>query len=152
MLLVCIIGFIWFLVRDVNFYPAQASTVHPKVPEIITPENKMAYDNWEEGRILYKSYCASCHNPTRNSLGPILAGATMRWKHAGSFKDKTGIEWMRMWIRNWKDAVNAGYPYAIQMARSREAEMNFFMNLTDKQIDLIMSYADNPDQFPRIDN
>ena len=100
-------------------------------------------EGMEEGRLLFRSYCNSCHQPTTNSLGPALAGAKARWASAGSYEGKTGDQWMKIWIRNWKDAVGAGYPYAIMMAKSRENEMNYFTNLTDRQIDLILRYVDS---------
>ena len=97
----------------------------------------------EKGRLLFRSYCNSCHYPNTNGLGPALAGAKQRWAHAGVFKDKTGDQWLKMWVKDWKDVVAAGYPYGVAMAKSRENEMNMFINLTDQQIDLILNYVDS---------
>ena len=99
----------------------------------------------EKGRLLFRSYCNSCHYINANGLGPALAGAKARWEYAGSYQGKTGDEWLKMWIRNWKDVIAAGYPYGVSMARSRETEMNMFINLTDDQIDLILNYVDCAD-------
>jgi mono/diheme cytochrome c family protein len=137
--LAAVIGGLCFLLWNVNFYPVKPS----KPTTNSTPAIPKDAD-WAEGKLLYRSYCNSCHKPTENSLGPVLIGATQRWRHAGSFKGKTGDEWLKAWVRDWKDVVAAGYPYGVAMAKSRQAEMNMFINLTDKQIDQILHYADDP--------
>ena len=141
------LGGLCFLVWNINPYSSPKPTA-TKSTEHTPPSNTSSKptirkdENWEEGKTLFRSYCASCHNPTENSLGPVLAGSSKRWENAGSYKGKTGDQWMKAWVRNWKDVVASGYPYAIEMAKSREAEMNLFNNLTDKQIELILYYAD----------
>ena len=100
---------------------------------------------WNEGKSLFKSNCASCHNPKADGTGPALQGVTARWEAAGEAKGKSGKQWLHSWIHNWHDAVNAGYPYAVSMANSRPAEMNVFTTLNDAQIDQILLYVENPD-------
>ena len=78
-----------------------------------------------------------------DSLGPALYGATARWKAAGDFKGKTGEQWMRIWIRNWHDPIDAGYKYAINIRKSRAREMNTFAFITDDNISDIMLYVDS---------
>jgi mono/diheme cytochrome c family protein len=128
-----------YLLWNVNFYSSKKKG-KATVPDY---SSTLQDQNLENGRLLFRSYCNSCHYPDQNSLGPPLAGAKKRWANAGSFKGKTGDEWLKMWVRNWKDVVAAGYPYGIQMAKSRENEMNYFYNLTDRQIDLILNYVDS---------
>ena len=128
-----------YLLWTVNFYPSKKSgkaTVHDF-------STTLKDENLEKGRLLFRSYCNSCHYPNENSLGPPLAGAKKRWENAGTFKGKTGDQWLKTWVRNWKDVVAAGYPYGVLMAKSRENEINYFYNLTDRQIDLILTYADS---------
>ena len=128
-----------FLIWDIYFNPAnQAKPITDNWATV--PKD----DDWAEGKLLYRSYCNSCHKPTENSLGPILIGATQRWHNAGSYQGKTGDQWLKAWVRNWKDVAAAGYPYGVDMAKSRQAEMNMFINLTDRQIDQILHYADDP--------
>jgi mono/diheme cytochrome c family protein len=136
---VAFISGLCYLLWTVNFYPAKK----PGKATIHDFSTTLKDENQEKGRLLFRSYCNSCHYPNENSLGPPLAGAKMRWEKAGTFKGKTGDQWLKMWVRNWKDVVAAGYPYGIQMAKSRENEMNYFYNLTDRQIDLILNYADS---------
>jgi len=102
---------------------------------------------WTDGKALFKSNCAACHNPTADGTGPALKGAPARWAAAGDFKGKTGTQWLHTWVHNWHDAVNGGYKYAVDMRNSRPAEMNVFTNLNDDNIDNIMLYVDNSDLF-----
>ena len=101
---------------------------------------------WGEGKTLFKSNCASCHNPKADGTGPALSGVTARWDAAGTFKGKTGNQWLHTWITNWHDAVDGGYKYAVDMSNSRPAEMNVFKGvLKDEDIDKILLYVENPD-------
>jgi cytochrome c2 len=100
---------------------------------------------WNEGKSLFKSNCASCHNPKVDGTGPALQGVTSRWEAAGDYKGKTGKQWLHTWIHNWNDAVAGGYKYAVDMANSRPAAMNVFVSLKDEDIDKILMYVENPD-------
>ena len=100
---------------------------------------------WADGRALFKSNCAACHNPTADGTGPALKGVTGRWDAAGDFKGKTGNQWLHTWIHNWHDAVDGGYKYAVDMRHSRAAEMNLFTTLKDADIDNILLYVENSD-------
>jgi hypothetical protein len=111
------------------------------VPEKPNPDKA----KWLAGRDVFRANCAGCHNPTFDGVGPCLKGATIRWKAAGSYQGKTGDQWMKMWIRNWHDVVNAGYKYGIDLKNSRPAQMNIFVGMTDEKIDNIMFYVDSPD-------
>ncbi len=100
---------------------------------------------WREGKDLFKANCVACHNPKTNGAGPALKGAAARWKAAGSYQNRTGEEWMKIWIRNWNDVVKADYKYGVDMANSRPAQMNIFPYLTDEQIDEIMFFVESSD-------
>lgn len=101
--------------------------------------------HWAEGKSLFKSNCAACHNPKADGTGPALMGVTSRWEAAGEFKGKSGKQWLHTWIHNWHDAVGAGYKYAVDMSGSRPSEMNVFVTLNDQNIDDILLYVENPD-------
>lgn len=105
------------------------------------------YSKWAEGKSLFKANCAACHNPKADGTGPALQGATARWNTTGKFKRKTGEQWLKIWIHNWNDAVNAGHPYAINMSNSRPAMMNVFTTLKDKDIDAIIFYVENANAY-----
>ncbi len=100
---------------------------------------------WSEGKSLFKSNCAACHNPKVDGTGPALMGVTAKWETAGDFKGKTGKQWLYTWIHNYDDAVKSGYKYAMDMANSRPTAMNVFTSLKDEQIDKILLYVENPD-------
>ncbi len=100
---------------------------------------------WTEGKALFKSNCAACHNPKADGTGPALQGVTSRWENAGDFKGKTGKQWLHVWINNWNDAAGSGYKYAQEMAASRPAAMNTFPTLKEADIDNILLYVENPD-------
>ncbi|MDB5283486.1 MAG: c-type cytochrome [Bacteroidota bacterium] len=100
---------------------------------------------WSEGRSLFKSNCAACHNPKVDGTGPALKDVDLRWKAAGSFKGKSGEQWLKIWIRNWNEVVESGYKYGVDMANSRASQMNVFSSLSDEQIYAILFYVDNPD-------
>ncbi|MBL0309951.1 MAG: c-type cytochrome [Bacteroidetes bacterium] len=100
---------------------------------------------WAEGKSLFKSNCAACHNPKADGTGPALEGVTARWEAAGEFKGKSGKQWLYSWIKNYNDDVSSGYKYAVDMANSRPASMNLFNTLKDEDIDKILLYTENPD-------
>ena len=103
---------------------------------------------WTEGKSLFKSNCASCHNPLADGTGPALKGVTARWDAGGSYQGKTGNQWLHVWINNWNDAVNAKYPYAVTMRNSRPAAMNVFAGiLKTEDIDNMLLYVENSDAF-----
>ncbi len=110
-------------------------------PVAASPEKQ----RWTDGRTLFRSHCASCHNIKYDGVGPPLKDCASHWKAAGSYKGKSGEQWMNIWIRNWHDVVDAGYKYGIDMANSRPAQMNIFVELTDQQIADIMFYVESPD-------
>lgn len=100
---------------------------------------------WAEGKSLFKSNCAACHNPKADGTGPALQGVDERWEAAGEYQGKTGKQWLHIWIKNYNDAVKANYKHAVEMANSRPAAMNVFATMKDEDIDKILLYVDNPD-------
>ncbi len=99
---------------------------------------------WTEGKSLFKSNCAACHNPKADGTGPALNGVTARWNGGGSYQGKTGEQWLYAWVKNWRTVKDAGYPYGVTMANSRGSEMNVFTSLNDKQIANILFYVEHP--------
>lgn len=125
----------------VNTEPAKDNT-----PAVAAGRFASAEENarWSEGKSLFKSNCAACHNPKADGTGPALNGVTARWKSAGSYQGKTGEQWLYAWVKNWRAVKDAGYPYGVTMANLRGSEMNMFTNLTDKQIGDLLFYVENP--------
>ena len=98
---------------------------------------------YAEGKSLFKSNCAACHNPKTEGTGPALLGARARWQAAGEYKGKTGEQWMYEWVKDWNSVVAVGYPHAVEMANSRATTMNSFPYLKDKEIEQIFTYIDS---------
>lgn len=113
---------------------------------ILTSSAEVDKAKWTEGKSLFKSNCAACHNPVADGTGPALKGVTARWEAAGDQGGKTGKEWLYTWIKNYNEAV-AGNKYAATMAASRPSAMNLFTNLKDADIENILLYVENPDLF-----
>ena len=115
------------------------------VAKSATEKKSDSPSQWSEGKSLFKSNCASCHNPKVAQTGPALMGVTKRWEDAGGYKGKTGKQWLYAWIKNWNDPVAAAYPYAVSMSNYSPSQMNVFPTLKDEEIDKILLYIETPD-------
>ena len=99
------------------------------------------------GKATFRSKCGSCHDVAlkQKMTGPALEGAIDRWAAAGDFKGKTGEEWLKSWILNWNDPVNAGYPYAAKMKEFDGSAMTVFSGqISDEELNNILAYIKNP--------
>ncbi len=88
----------------------------------------------QDGKALFSANCASCHKMDQNLTGPALLGVTDRW----SSKDL-----LKTWIKNWPAAVATGDEYAVKMKDWSPSAMNLFPNLTDADLDALISYMEN---------
>ena len=57
--------------------------------------------NAQDGKAVFISKCASCHAMGRDLTGPNLDGVETRWEN----KDQ-----IKVWIKNYNNAIKAGYP------------------------------------------
>lgn len=96
------------------------------------------------GAKLFKANCASCHKLNAKLIGPALADVEQRWTEAGEYNGVSGREWLKRYIRNWQDPVNAGYPYAIEIINYDMSAMTQFPQLSMDDIDSILLYIDAP--------
>ncbi len=87
----------------------------------------------QDGKALFNANCASCHKMDKDLTGPALMGVTERW----SSKDL-----LKTWIKNWPAAVATGDPYAVKMKDWSPAAMNLFPNLTDAELDALVTYIE----------
>lgn len=88
------------------------------------------------GKDLFLGNCASCHKIDAAFTGPPLNAALEEWDG-----DKNA---MYTWVRNWSQAVEEGYPRAIEVQSFDPSAMNLFPTLTDEQLDDIFAYVANP--------
>jgi mono/diheme cytochrome c family protein len=84
-----------------------------------------------EGKTLFKSKCASCHNLETNATGPALTPKANEREEAYLIK----------WIRNNVDLVASGDKTAIEASKYSPTQMQTFPTLTDDQIKNIIAYA-----------
>ncbi len=90
--------------------------------------------NPDEGKTLFRNYCATCHarDMKSNLTGPALGGVETRWES----KDD-----LYSWIRNSQAMINNGHPRAVELWNEwKPVVMNNFPNLTDQEIDNILAY------------
>jgi cytochrome c551/c552 len=105
----------------------------PPQPTVMQEEEKT------DGEILFKNNCANCHKPDKDFTGPALKGSLERWGN-----DKKA---MYAFIRNPGKSVNKN-KYVKEMSRKWEpALMTAFPNLTNEELDKIMSYCEKYERF-----
>jgi cytochrome c2 len=89
----------------------------------------------EKGKVLFTNNCAQCHAVTEEVVvGPGLKGIQQR---------APGKDWLHKWIRNSSAVIASGDPYAVQVFNKyQKIQMSSFPNLTDADIDGILTYID----------
>jgi mono/diheme cytochrome c family protein len=94
----------------------------------------MAQGSADEGKKLFKNYCATCHakNMVADMTGPALAGAQERWGDD---------EALYAWIRNSAALVKTGHPRANEIYNEwNKSLMTAFPSLTDDEIGSVVAY------------
>lgn len=87
-----------------------------------------------DGKALFQSNCAQCHNPVSVVVGPALKGVT------GRVPDQ---KLLHEWIRNNVAVLQSGNTYFNNLWNQYgRAPMNTFPGLTDLQIDAILHYVE----------
>ena len=88
----------------------------------------------QDGKALFQSNCASCHNPIKVITGPALKGVTER------IPDK---KLLHDWIHNNQKVLASGNPYFTNLYNTySKTAMNLFPTLTDAEIDAILKYVE----------
>ncbi len=85
----------------------------------------------QDGKALFNANCASCHKMDKDLTGPALQGVTDRW---------SSTDLLKVWIKNWNQAVATGDPYAVKMKDWSPSAMNVFPNLSDAELDALVNY------------
>jgi cytochrome c551/c552 len=89
----------------------------------------------QDGKALFLSNCASCHNPIKVVTGPALKGVSER------ITDKTLLH---AWIKNNQKVLATGNPYFTSLYNQyNKTPMNVFPTITDAEIDAIIKYVEN---------
>lgn len=94
--------------------------------------------NIDEGKTLFRNYCATCHNKNMkdNLTGPALGAVEERWADYPK-------EDLYRWIRQSQAMISEGHPRAVELWDEwKPTVMNNFLNLSDQEIDNILGYID----------
>ncbi|HEY6901729.1 MAG TPA: c-type cytochrome [Puia sp.] len=89
----------------------------------------------QDGKALFQSNCASCHNPIKDGTGPALQGVTSRVPDS---------KLLHAWIRNNQKVLASGNAYFTKLYNDRgKSPMTVFEGtLDDTQIDAILNYVE----------
>jgi mono/diheme cytochrome c family protein len=86
----------------------------------------------QDGKTLFNTNCASCHQVHKRSTGPALAGVEGRWQS----KEK-----LYSWVKNSAAFLKTGDEYANKLyLEYNKTAMNLFPNLKNEEIDAILKY------------
>jgi mono/diheme cytochrome c family protein len=88
--------------------------------------------NAQDGKTLFQTNCASCHQVHKKLTGPALAGVEDRWPNKKN---------LYAWIRNSAAFLKTGDVYANNLYNEyNKVAMNQFTALTDGEIDAMLAY------------
>ncbi len=88
-----------------------------------------------DGQALFKSNCASCHNPLKDATGPALQGVESR---------VPSKEWLHKWVHNSAGLIASGDKYANDIFNKwGKIPMTPFPNLSEEEIDAIFTYVNS---------
>ncbi|BAM99361.1 cytochrome c [Blattabacterium cuenoti BPAA] len=99
----------------------------------------------ENGMELFKKNCTTCHSIDleKKMIGPALHGVT----------ERRNRKWLHQWIKNNKSLRESGDKEALEVYKEYgNIEMNPFPQLSEKQIDDILSFIKNPDLIKKKEN
>jgi len=86
----------------------------------------------QDGKTLFQTNCASCHQVHKKLTGPALAGVEERWPNKKN---------LYAWIRNSAAFLKTGDAYANNLYNEyNKVAMNQFPGLTDAEIDAMLVY------------
>lgn len=89
----------------------------------------------QDGKALFQSNCASCHNPIKVITGPALKGISER------VPDKSLLH---AWIHNNQKVLASGNPYFNKLyLEYNKTPMTTFPSLTEVEIDAIIKYVED---------
>jgi glucose/arabinose dehydrogenase len=101
--------------------------------EISTDANQIL-----NGKSIFEKQCSTCHNFNEDAIGPNLSGLTRQIETA----------WIREFIKNPADAIDAKDPRAVQLLARYKSQMPAFPHLTDQNLDAILSYLHTFETLP----
>ncbi|HLV24554.1 MAG TPA: c-type cytochrome, partial [Moheibacter sp.] len=95
-----------------------------------------------KGYDLFQANCTACHQIDGLYIGPELRNVVTRVKEEGG----VGKEWLHSWIKDNKALRESGDAYANEIfEKYNRQEMLPFPQLSDQDIDDILTYTSNPE-------
>ncbi len=95
-----------------------------------------------KGYDLFETNCTACHQIDGQLIGPELRNVVTRVKEEGG----VGKEWLHSWIKDNKALRESGDKYANEIfEKYGKQEMLPFPQLSDQDIDDILTYTSNPE-------
>lgn len=95
-----------------------------------------------KGKELFNSLCAACHKRYKDATGPSLHKVT----------DRREMDWLYKWIVNSQELIKSGDAQAVQLYEEwNKVAMNAFPQLSNEDIDNILSYVEQPKPEPKVD-
>jgi len=88
-----------------------------------------------DGKAIFQSNCASCHNPLKDATGPALKDVDKR---------VPSKEWVYKWVHNSAGVIASGDKYAVDLYNKwNKTAMTGFPNLTTEEIDAVITYVNS---------
>lgn len=89
----------------------------------------------QDGKALFQSNCAACHNPLKDATGPALKGVDTR---------VPSKEWIYKWVHNSQALIASGDKDAVEIFNKwNKIPMTAFPNLKTEEIDAIIAYVNS---------
>lgn len=91
-----------------------------------------------QGKALFNTNCAACHNLDRKMVGPALRNVETR------LLETEGLDrdWLNAWIRNSAGMIKSGDSYGVKIYEEySKAAMTAFPQLSDEDLDNILAYT-----------
>ena len=88
-----------------------------------------------DGKAIFQSNCASCHNPLKDATGPALKGVD------GRVPSK---EWIHNWVHGSAKVIATGDKYANDLFNKwNKTAMTAFPQLSNEEIDAVVTYVNS---------
>ncbi len=101
--------------------------------EISTETNQIL-----NGRSLFEKSCSTCHNFNEDAIGPNLSGVTRQIE----------TSWIREFIQNPAKAIDANDTRALALLAKYKTQMPGFPDLSEQDLDAILSYLHTFETLP----
>jgi cytochrome c2 len=88
----------------------------------------------QDGAAIFRSRCGSCHIMGKDATGPNLEGVLGRWDN--------NVDNVKLWIMNFRKAIAAGIPRAVEVQNLFPGEMQIFEGtLSTEEVDAVLKYV-----------